>query len=91
MKNLENLKNQFKKYFQYMFEKNQFANESDSEIENKIKNYSVDSFLELDEVLENIQLRNLEISDFSNDEIGLAYDSAVEELLNENQQKICKN
>jgi hypothetical protein len=81
MKNLENLKNQFKKYFQYMFEKNQFANESDSEIENKIKNYSVDSFLELDEVLENIQLRNLEISDFSNNEIDEAYASAIEELL----------
>ena len=81
MKNLEILKNQFKNYFQYMFEKNQFANESDAELENKIKNYSVDSFLELDEVLENIQLRNLEISDFSNNEIGLAYDSAVEELL----------
>ena len=81
MKNLEILKNEIKKYFDYMFKKNQFANESDIELENKIKNYSVDSFLELDEVLENIQLRNLEISDFSNNEIGLAYDSAVEELL----------
>jgi hypothetical protein len=81
MKNLEILKNQFKNYFHYMFEKNQFANESDAEIENKIKNYSFDSFLELDELLENINFRNLEISDFSNDEIGEAYDSAIEELL----------
>ena len=81
MKNLQNLKNQFKNYFQYMFENNQFANENDAELENKIKKYSVDSFLELDEVLENIQFRNLELSDFSNNEIELAYDSTVEELL----------
>ena len=76
MKNLTELKNQIKNYFNFMFE-----NKSKEEI----AEYNHNSFLYFEAFLEEIKsrfMRNIDINDFSDDEIGVAYDSAIEELLN---------
>ena len=78
MKNLQELKNQIKNYFDYMFE-----NKSKEEI----AQYDYNSFLYFETFLEEIKstfVRNININDFSDDEIRVAYDSAIEELLNLN-------
>ena len=78
MKDLTELKNQIKNYFNYMFE-----NKSKEEI----AQYDYNSFLDFSSFLEEIKsrfVRNIDINDFSDDEIGVAYDSAIEELLNLN-------
>ena len=78
MKNLTELKKQIKNYFNYMFE-----NKSREEI----AKYNHDSFLDFETFLEEIKsrfVRNININDFSDDEISVAYDSAIEELLNLN-------
>ena len=77
MKNLQELKNQIKNYFNYMFE-----NKSKEEI----AKYDYNSFLDFSSFLDEIKsmgfLREIDINDFSDDEISIAYDSAIEELLN---------
>jgi methionyl-tRNA synthetase len=83
----EILKQQIKNYFQYMFEKNQSNQMSDQEFQNQIKNYSNNSFLEIDEVLENIKFKDLNIHEFSISEVENAYFDATDELLKENQQQ----
>ena len=78
MKDSQELKNQIKNYFNYMFE-----NKSKEEI----AKYDYNSFLYFEAFLEEIKsrfTRNIDINDFSDDEIGVAYDSAIEELLNLN-------
>ena len=78
MQNLQELKNQIKNYFNYMFE-----NKSKEEI----AQYDYNSFLYFETFLEEIKstfVRNININDFSDDEIRVAYDSAIEELLNLN-------
>ncbi len=76
MKNFKELKNQIKNYFNYMFE-----NKSKEEI----AKYDYNSFLDFSSFLDEIKsrfTRNININDFSDDEISIAYDSAIEELLN---------
>lgn len=76
MKDSQELKNQIKNYFNYMFE-----NKSKEEI----AKYDYNSFLYFEAFLEEIKsrfTRNIDINDFSDDEISIAYDSAIEELLN---------
>lgn len=78
MKDLQELKNQIKNYFNYMFE-----NKSKEEV----AEYTHDSFLDFSSFLDEIKsgfTRNININDFSDDEISVAYDSAIEELLNLN-------
>ena len=77
MKDLQELKKQIKYYFDYMFE-----NKSEEEI----AKYDYNSFLDFSSFLDEIKsmgfLREIDINDFSDDEISIAYDSAIEELLN---------
>jgi len=76
MKDSQELKNQIKNYFNYMFE-----NKSKEEI----AKYDYNSFLNFSSFLDEIKsrfTRNIDINDFSDDEISIAYDSAIEELLN---------
>lgn len=78
MKDLQILKNTIKNYFNYMFE-----NKSKEEI----AKYNHDSFLDFSSFLDEIKIRfnkEININDFSDDEISVAYDSAIEELLNLN-------
>ena len=79
MKDLQELKKQIKNYFNYMFE-----NKSKEEV----AQYDHNSFLYFEAFLDEIKSRrflgNIDINDFSDDEIGVAYDSAIEELLNLN-------
>ena len=78
MKDLTELKNQIKNYFNFMFE-----NKSKEEV----AQYNYNSFLYFEAFLEEIKstfVRNININVFSDDEIGVAYDSAIEELLNLN-------
>ena len=78
MKNFTELKKEIKNYFNYMFE-----NKSEEEI----AKYNYDSFLDFSSFLDEIKItftREININDFSNDEIGVAYDAAIEELLNLN-------
>lgn len=78
MKNVQELKNQIKNYFSYMFE---------NKTKEEVAQYDYNSFLDFSSFLEEIKsrfVRNIDINDFSDDEIGVAYDSAIEELLNLN-------
>ena len=78
MKNAQELKNQIKNYFNYMFE---------NKTKEEVAQYDFNSFLYFEAFLEEIKsrfVRNIDINDFSDDEIGVAYDSAIEELLNLN-------
>lgn len=78
MKDLTKLKNTIKNYFNYMFE-----NKSKEEI----AKYNHDSFLDFSSFLDEIKTRfnkEININDLSDDEISVAYDSAIEELLNLN-------
>lgn len=79
MKDSQELKKQIKYYFDYMFE-----NKSKEEI----AKYDYNSFLDFSSFLDEIKsrgfLREIDINDFSDDEISLAFDLAIKELLNLN-------
>lgn len=79
MKNIIELKKGIMKYFDYMY---------DDTSEEEIAEYSYDSFLDFSSFLDEIKiaeyLNGVNINDFSDDEISLAYDHAIEELLNSN-------
>ncbi len=79
MKNLQELKEQVKDYFGYMY-----TNQSEEEI----AKYDYDSFLDFSSFLDEIKIRgfkdDIDINDYSDDEISLVYDQAIEELLNRN-------
>ena len=79
MKDLTKLKNTIKNYFNYMYE---------DKSEDEIANYTYDSFLDfssfLDEMRSREFLKNINLNDFSDDELYDAYCSAIDELLENN-------
>jgi hypothetical protein len=83
--NQEILKQQIKNYFNYMVGKNQWSNQSDQEFQNQLKNYTVNSFLDLDDILQNINFRDMNIDEFSDDTIESVYFNAINELLSDAQ------